>query len=66
MTEMEIVRSRLSELQIAYNDLVEVVKRKHSATAINRLVADLEGRMVSLEDRIEALEGRITALEEDE
>lgn len=65
MTEMEIVRNRIRELQNAFNDLLAVVQKKHSTTAINRLAADMEARMDSLEQRLEDIEDRITALEEE-
>jgi uncharacterized protein YceH (UPF0502 family) len=66
MTEIEIIRNRIRELQIGFNDIVAVLAKKHSTTAINRLAADLEARMDSLEQRIEDIEGRLTILEEEE
>lgn len=66
VTELDIVRNRIRELQDANNDMVQVLGKKVSASAVSRLVADLETRIVSIEERLESIESRLTALEEED
>ena len=66
LTELDIIRNRIRELQDANNDIVQVLGKKPSASSVSRLVADLETRIVSLEERIESIESRLTALEEED